>query len=217
VTGTVGTALKLTSPLTAHPLLKSIVADCAADLAPSASPAITSAMQTRFVTLYDANTAAMPDFWTSLASDPQLGAVVPQLQLTLQLGTLTQKQPGPRRHAAGAVSSGQGARSDQSSAPTSWSSLMTTENIQVPAAIAATTTPATIAQYANSIVSSLKEAFPTDYVAKLFGVSTDATNQAVAAFLGASTDFDFAAANVDGYWRPTPPPSRGSRRIKSRR
>ncbi len=77
--------------------------------------------------------------------------------------------------------------------------LMTAENIQVPAAIAATTTPATIAQYADSMVSSLKEAFPTDYVAKSFGVSTDATNQAVATFLGTSPDFDFAATNIDAY------------------
>jgi hypothetical protein len=196
-TGTVGTALNLTSPLSAHPLLKSIVADAQLTSLLAASPALTSPMQARFVTLYNANTGAMPDFWTSLAGD-SLAPVVPLIQLTLQLGALTQNNPDLV------------AKLQAQFHPTSLRDLtklsadqlvqlMTAENIQVPAAIAATTTPATIAQYANSIVGSLKVAFPTDYVAKSFSASTDATSQAVATFLGASSDFDFAATNIDAY------------------
>jgi hypothetical protein len=202
-TGTISTALNLTSPLAAHPLLKGIVADAQLTSLLATSPAITSAMQARFVTLYNANTGAMTDFWTQLASDPQLGPVVPQLQLTLQLGTLTQNNTDlvaklqAQFHPASL-------RDLTKLSTDQLVQLMTAENVQVPAAIAAMTTPATIAQYADSIVGSLKQAFPTDYVAKSFSASTDLANQAVAAFVTKSPDFDFATTHIDQYLASNP-------------
>ena len=197
-TVTVGTALSLTSRLASHPLLRGIVAGAQLTTLLAASSAITSAMQARFVTLYEANTGSMPDFWKQLANDPQLGPVVPQLQLTLQLGTLTQSNPDlvaklqAQFHPA-TVRDLTKLSTDQ------LTQLMTAENIQVPASVATATTPATIVQYAASITSALQKAFPTDYVAKSFAASTDTTNQAVATFLGKSPDFDFATTNVKAY------------------
>lgn len=198
LTATVSTTLNLTLPLASHPLLKGIVADAQLTTLLGTSPVINSAMQSRFVTLYNANQGVMPDFWTQLASDPELGAVVPQLQLTLQLGTLTSNN------------SDLVAKLQAQFHPTSTrdltkldsdqlAKLITAENIQVPPSIASTTTAATITQYADSIVSTLKEAFPTDYVAKSFTASTDTTNQAVAAFLAKSPDFDLATTNINTY------------------
>ena len=88
--GTVGDALNLTTALAAHPLLTGVVADAQLTSLLATSPAITAAMQTQFVTLYNANQGTISDFWNSLASNPQLKPVVPQLQLALQLGALTQ-------------------------------------------------------------------------------------------------------------------------------
>ncbi len=48
----------------------------------AASPAITSALRARFITLYNANEKAMAEFWGELGKDAQLGPVVPQLQLS---------------------------------------------------------------------------------------------------------------------------------------
>ena len=82
--------------------------------------------------------------------------------------------------------------------------LMTSENIQVPASVAATTTPATIAQYAASMISSLKLSFPTDYVAQSFAASSDPLNQSVATFVAKSPDFDFSATHIDHYLAANP-------------
>jgi hypothetical protein len=197
-TGTVSTTLNLSSPLASHPLLKNIVSDAQITSLLAASPALTSDLQARFVTLYDANTGSMSDFWSKLASDPQLGPVVPQLQLTLQLGTLTSNNADLVTKLI-AQFNPTSVRDLTKVSAAQLIQLMTAENVQVPASVAATTTPATIAQYAASIISTLKQAFPTDYVAQSFTASTDPTNQEVGAFLNKSSDFDFATTGIDSY------------------
>ena len=164
----------------------------------AASPAITSALRARFIALYNANEKAMAEFWSELGKDAQLGPVVPQLQLVLQFGTLTlnnselvskllaQFHPASLR--------------DLSKVDiASLIKIITDGKIQVPAQIAAATTAATITQYAEAIVGALREAFPTDSVAKALGASQDARHQAVAKFLEKSPDFDFATAKIDAY------------------
>jgi Tc toxin complex TcA C-terminal TcB-binding domain/Neuraminidase-like domain/Salmonella virulence plasmid 28.1kDa A protein len=203
VSGTVSDALDLTLPIASHPLLKNIVADAQLSALLAASPTVTSAMQARFVKLYDTNEAAMPEFWASLAQDPELGAVVPQLQLTLQLGTLTQNNPDLVAKLMAAyhpttVRDLTQVTTDQ------LDQLMTAEDVQVPPSIASATTAATIAEYANQITSTLKMAFPTDYVGKSFSASSDPTNQAVGAFIGKSPDFDFATTTIDSYLKAHP-------------
>lgn len=164
----------------------------------AASPSISSAARSHFVSLYEANENSMPDFWAELAKDPQLGPLVPQLQLLLQLGALTLHNPALVAKILAQLH------------PSSMRDLTRLDNtqlvkiisegkIQVPAKISTATTPATIARYAEAILTSLKEAFPTDFVAKSLGASSDATHQAVAAFLGKSPDFDLRTAKVDSY------------------
>ena len=98
--------------------------------------------------------------------------------------------------------------------------LMTAENVKVPSSVAASTTPATITSYASTMVATLQQAFPTAYVAKPFAASPDPVNQQVAAFLDKSTDFDFAATNIDQYLAKNPAAvsgsfgNRGSRRLQ---
>jgi peptidoglycan hydrolase-like protein with peptidoglycan-binding domain len=192
-----------TSPPALLTPVKAIVSDAQIKSLLAASPAITSAMQARFVTLYDANTGSLSDFWAKLASDPQLGPVVPRLQLTMQLGTLTSNNPDLVTKLI-AQFKPISMRDLTKVSTTQLVQLMTAENVQVPASIAATTTPATIAQYATSIVNSLKQAFPTDYVAQSFSTSTDIINQAVAAFLNKSLGFDFATTRIDTYLTANP-------------
>ena len=164
----------------------------------AASPAITSALRARFITLYNANEKEMAEFWSELGKDAQLGPVVPQLQLVLQLGTLTLNNPElvskllAQFHPAGL-------RDLSKVDNASLMKIITDEKIQVPVQIAAATTAETITQYAEAILGALQEAFPTDSVAKALSASQDVGHQAVAKFLGKSPDFDFETAKIDSY------------------
>jgi hypothetical protein len=155
-------------------------------------------MRARFISLYNDNQSAMAEFWEQLSKDPQLGPVVPQLQLLLQLGTLTLNSPQlvarllTQFHPASV-------RDLTKLDSAQLVKIITEGKIPVPKRIADTTTSATIAQYADAIIGSLKEAFPTDFVAKSLGKSTDTTHQAVAAFLNKSPDFDLATAKIDSH------------------
>ena len=160
-------------------------------------------MQESFVAASDANTAPISDFWTKLASDPQLGPVVPQLQLTLQLGTLTSNNPDLAAKLV-AQFNPSSLRDLTKVSSSQLIQMMLAENVPVPASIAATTTPATVAEYANSIVGMLKQAFPTDFVAQSFSSSTDTANQAVATFLNKSPDFDLSATHMNKYLAANP-------------
>jgi Tc toxin complex TcA C-terminal TcB-binding domain/Neuraminidase-like domain/Salmonella virulence plasmid 28.1kDa A protein len=164
----------------------------------AASPAIPGAMRARFISLYNANKKDMAEFWDDLAKDPQFGPMVPQLQLVLQLGTLTLNNPDlvskliAQFHPS-SIRDLTKLDSDQ------LIRIITEGKIQVPTQIAAATTPATIARYADAIDTALKEAFPTDAVAKALGASADTTHQAIAGFLAKSPDFDLEKEKIDTY------------------
>ena len=123
---------------------------------------------------------------------------MPQLQLVLQLGTLTLDNPElvAKLMAQFHPSS---IRDLTKLDRDRLIKIITEGKIQVPEQVADETTPTTIAQYADAIINSLQEAFPTDFVARSLGASTDKTHQAVAHFLGKAPDFDFATAKVDSY------------------
>jgi Tc toxin complex TcA C-terminal TcB-binding domain/Neuraminidase-like domain/Salmonella virulence plasmid 28.1kDa A protein len=188
----------LPSPRSTNPAPKRPGTDAQLAALLAASPEITSTMRARFVSLYNENQGAMAEFWEKLSKDQQLGPVVPQLQLLLQLGTLTLNNP---ELVAKLLTQLHPARMRDLTRLDSNQlvKIITEGKIQVPKRIADTTTPATIAQYADAMIGSLKEAFATDFVAKSLGASSDATHQAVAAFLGKSPDFDFDTAKIDTY------------------
>jgi hypothetical protein len=184
----------------------SLHAELAALLA--ASPAITGAMRARFISLYNANKKDISEFWDDLAKDAQLGPLVPELQLVLQLGTLTLDNPDlvAKLIAQFHPSS---IRELTKLDGDELIKIITQGKIQVPAKIAATTTPATIARYADAIDTALKEAFPADSIAKALSASTDATHRATASFLNQSTDFDLEKEKIDAYLAAHPTALKG--------
>jgi hypothetical protein len=202
-TDTVGSLLKLNQLITANPLLSGIVADAQLTALLETSKAITSAMQSQFVSLYDANTQPISDFWGSVAKDPILGPAVPWLQLTLQLGTLTLNNPT----LVAAIQEQLHPESIRDLTAVSAAQLvqiMSAANVKVPSAVADTTTASTLSQYADIIVGQLKTAFPTTYIGQSFSNATDPTNRLVGDFLTKSTDFDFATSRVDSYIKGHP-------------
>jgi Tc toxin complex TcA C-terminal TcB-binding domain/Neuraminidase-like domain/Salmonella virulence plasmid 28.1kDa A protein len=174
----------------------------------AASPTISAAMRARFISLYNANEKDMADFWDDLAKDAQLGRIVPQLQLVLQLGTLTLDNPDlvakliAQFHPSSIRDLTKLDRDELIK-------IITEGKIQVPAKIADTTTPATIARYADAIAGALEEAFPADSVAKALSASTDATHQAIANFLSKSPDFDIEKEKIDDYLAAHPAALKG--------
>ena len=164
----------------------------------AASPAITGAVRTRFISLYNANHRFMAEFWEQLTKDPELGPAVPQLQLVLQLGTLTLNNPQLVAKLLGQFHPSS-LRDLTKLDSAQLIKIITDGKIQVPAKIGAATTPETIAKYADSIHSALQEAFPTDSVAKALGASTDTKHQAIAGFLAKSADFDLEKEKIDTY------------------
>ena len=91
-TTTVAQLLQLDAPVESNPYVAGIVAQTDLTSLLRTSPALSAnaAAIATFVTQYATYQGSMSAFWTSLSQNDQLKSLVPELQLTLQLGTLTQ-------------------------------------------------------------------------------------------------------------------------------
>ncbi|HEY6330968.1 MAG TPA: hypothetical protein VI756_16670, partial [Blastocatellia bacterium] len=194
---TVGRLLNLNQPLQSHPLFAVGVNQAQLGELLSTNPllAASTQLQTDFINAYAASTGSMADFWAELSKNEEFTGLIPQLQLTLQLGAFTLNNTPLVAALQTALNVSTFRELTQLTAAT-LTNLITSNNIQVPAGIPGQTA----ADYAAAMMSLLKAAFPTDFVAQGLQTSTDPLNKGVATFLANSKDFDLAAAtNVTSY------------------
>jgi hypothetical protein len=195
-TTSVGTLLNLNQPLQSHPLFRVGVNQAQLGELLSTNPKLTSTkLQTDFITAYAASSGSMSDFWSQLSKNAEFTNLIPQLQLTLQLGafSLNNTPLVAALQEALKLSTLRDLTTQVTAA--SLTNLITVNKIQIPAGIPGQTA----ANYAAALMSLLTAAFPTDFVAQGLNKSTDEVNQGVATFLANSADFDFAATNVNSY------------------
>lgn len=194
-TTTVGTLLNLNQSLQSHPLFTIGVNQAQLGELLSTNPALTSTqLQTDFINAYAASTGSMSDFWSQLGQNKEFTNLIPQIQLTLQLGAFSLNNT-PLVAALQNTLKPTALRDLTTQLTTATlTNLITSNNIPVPAGIPGQTA----ANYASAMMSLLTAAFPTDFVAQSFQKS-DPLNRGVATFLGNSPDFDLATTNVNSY------------------
>lgn len=198
-TTTVGQFLGLDKTIAGNPLFSGIVAQAnlSALLGTSAVLA-TGQLQTDFIQKYTAFNGSIKDFWDQLGQDPTYKAIVPELQLTMQLGVLTLNNPllVSALRASYKPNSIRDLTKLDVATLTLW---MTQQKISVPVGITGSTPAEQLSNYASGIVGLLQSAFPTDYVAKQLTGSKDATLQSVAKVLGNAPDVDLQSTNLAVY------------------
>ncbi len=197
---TVSDLLGLDQPLQSNPAFASDMAKAgiASLLATSPTLASQQQLQADFINQYAAWTGSIGAFWATLSANPEFTKAVPELQLTLQLGTLTSNN-APLVSAIRSTYQISSLRDLTTIDAKQWSALIATKGIEVPAGIAQSTGLSASDNYAAAILSLLEAAFPTDYVTLAFESSTDPLNRYVAKFLADSRSFDFRSSNIDAY------------------
>ena len=196
---TVGQLLGLDKTIASNPLFSGTVAQTNLAALLATSPVLaTVQLQTVFIQKYAAFQGSIQDFWTQLAQDPTLKAIVPELQFTMQLGVLTLNNPqlvSALRESYKPSSIRDLTKIDLATL----TQLMTQQKISVPVGIAGSTPAERLSNYAGGIVGLLQAAFPTDYVAKDLAGSKDAGLQSVAKVLVNAPDIDLKSTNLAVY------------------
>ena len=198
ITTTVGAALGLDQIVGQNPLFAGAVQSAQLGSLVAATPGLSKTLQTNFVNLYTSHQGTIQDFWSGLKTNKQFAAVVPQIQLTLQLGMLTLNNAslvGALRSKFQPATVRDLAKLD---AP-ALAQVILSANVSIPAGIPGANPTEQAANYAQAMVGLLTAAFPTDYVAKGLAASTDKANQGVARFLGHARDFDLGSTQIDKY------------------
>lgn len=198
-TTTVGDLLGLDMPVNQNPLFESDVAKVNLATLLGTSPALANPqLQDTFISRYVSFQGAIQDFWKQLSQDAQFKAVVPELQFTLQLGALSLNNPALVTAIRSQYKPSSLRDLTKLDTPT-LGQLITTRKIPVPADFPGATPAEKATNYSDAIISLLKSAYPTDYVARGLSSSTDPINKGVATFLANSQDFDFRTTDVDSY------------------
>ncbi len=198
-TTTVGALLGLNRTIEGNPIFSGMVAQTNLTTLLTTSPALTSVqLQTDFINKYAAFQGTMPDFWTQLSQDAEFKEVVPELQLTMQLGALTLKN-ALLVSALRTTYKPSSLRDLTKLDAQALQQLITSQKIPIPSGISGSTPAEQLTNYVNGIVRLLEAAFPTDYVAKGLAASTGAALQSVAKVLSNSPGIDLGATNLDGY------------------
>jgi GH18 family chitinase len=197
--------LNLDAPINANPILTSTVnmAGMAILLKTSSALASNTQLIDDFNSKYAAFKGSIASLWNTLSQSDEFKSVVPELQLTLQLGTLTLANPPLVAALRAQFPQMTSPRALTSLSVTDWQQLITTHNIAVPASIAGATSEEKISNYASSIVGTLKAAFPGAYFAQGLQEATKSSNNAidsvVVTFLNNSSDFDVLSSNLTNY------------------
>jgi hypothetical protein len=155
--------------------------------------------QRRFIERYAHHEGAIQDFWAGLRKDPAFGdAAVDDLQLTLQLGTLTANHPP----LVAALRSRGITRASETSALTAddWRALVQGEvdgqPVGVPDSIAGATEAGRLDNYLILLNERVTRAFPTAHAAKALKALPDWRSSPAVAFLEANPDFNLHKANL---------------------
>jgi len=204
-TTTIGDLLDLNSPLNSNPIFAGEVNKVGMATLLSTSPGLAANPQLidDFINSYANATGSMADFWQSLSQDNEFKAAVPELQFTLQLGTLTLDNPT-------LVSALRARYPDiktlvqlTSLSSAQWQQLITSPNVTMPASIQGSTPAEQASNYEASIVATLKAALPGTYFVSglqaAIVASKDPVDQGIATFLSNAPDFDILNTNLNTY------------------
>ena len=168
-TTTIGTLLGLNTALQDNPILAAQVNRLALATMLGTTPSLAAQPQVidDFVRLYAGSTSSIQAFWTSLSQNAEFQAVVPDMQLTLQLGNLT-LQNAPLVQALQNLRQQGTFQSLQDLVKlnaVAWTKLIATpingQTIAIPAGIAGATPQAQTANYVAAMMSGLQAMFPT--------------------------------------------------------
>lgn len=174
------------------------------------SGALSSLDQQATLLMLSANHTGSPEeFWSQLRAHPdfQDNGTVERIQLTLQLGMLTQNHL-PLIQELQQTDQIKTTRDLVKLDAAAWTDLVNRQAngnpVGIPPGVSGATQQERIANYVNSIVSVLQAAFPTDTVAQLIAkapnINLDApTRQTVTRFFANSPDFDLRKSHVDTY------------------
>ena len=88
-----------------------------------------------FINRYTSFQGSLPDFWNTLGQDPEYKAEVPESQLTLQLGTLTQDNPPFVSVLRASYPQMTSPRALTTLSETDWQQMITSQHIPVPDSI----------------------------------------------------------------------------------
>jgi len=204
-TTTVGDLLGLNTPLQDNPLFASETNKANLDALLNTSPTLAAnpALVEQFISAYAASSSSVADFWTSLAENSAFTAVVPELQLTLQLGTLTLGSASlvaalraryPQMTSLSAL---------VTMSDADWTQLITSGNVVIPASITGATPTERVGNYAAAITGTLAEAFPGatfgNVLQRSLATSEQTADRGVARILASATDFDILNTNISTY------------------
>jgi GH18 family chitinase len=204
-TATIADVLWLDQPLDANPLFAGDAgkASLASLLGTTSAAGANAKLADDFITAYAAFDGSAADFWAALAQNPEFQNAVPELQLTLQLGALTQSNTALVAALRTRVPNMASPQALVALTAADLQQLITSQNIPVPAAITGATAADKAANYAASIIAILKDAYPGAYfaqgLAQTVGSADDVVSRGVAAFLANASDFDFLHSNLTTY------------------
>lgn len=160
-TTTIGDLLQLNMPLGSNPLFSADVtkAGFASLLATSPSLGPNQQLQADLINRYLGSAGSIQDFWSQLSADPEFKAALPEIQFTLQLGTLTLNN-SPLVAALRKQYQPQALQALISLTASNWTQLIVGNNVAIPASITGNTSAQKIANYVSAIMGSLQSAFP---------------------------------------------------------
>ena len=205
-TTTVADLLGLNSSISANPLLSSVVKQTGLASLLRTSATLTSSTQLidDFISQYAVFQGSMSNFWSLLSQNTEFKAVVPELQLTLQLGTLTLDNPQLVSALRTQYPQMTSPRSLTPLSAADWEKLIAGQNITVPAAITGATAAAKASNYAAAIVNTLKQAFPGAYFAQdlqaVVSASKNPVDQGISTFIKNAPDFDILNTNINAFY-----------------
>ncbi len=204
-TTTVGQLLALDQPISANPLLSGVAghANLATLLQTSATLKANATLIDDFITSYASSQGSMVTFWTAMSQNAEFKAVVPELQLTLQLGTLTQGNPSLVAALRAKYPQMTSPRTLAAMSAADWEQLITSQHIAIPASIAGATPAEQVTNYAATITATVEEAFPGatfgNTLRQSLAGSKQVVDQGVATVLANASDLDILDTNLAAY------------------
>jgi hypothetical protein len=204
-TTTIGDLLGLDQKVSDNPLLAGLVGqvNLATLLQTSASLKANATLIDDFIASYANFQGSMTSFWTTLSQNAEFTAGVPELQLTLQLGTLTLGSPSLVTAIRARYPQMTSPRSLVTMSAADWDQLITSQHVTIPASITGSTPVEQASNYATTIASSLAVAFPGpsfgNALQNALAASAQAADKGVATFLSKASDFDILNTNLSTY------------------
>ncbi|MGP0019099.1 MAG: neuraminidase-like domain-containing protein [Candidatus Sulfotelmatobacter sp.] len=204
-TTTVSDLLGLNSAINANPIFAGEVnkVDLAALLKTSPTLAANAQLIDDFVGQYAAASGSTAAFWSALSQNAEFKAAIPELQLALQLGTLTLDNPP--------LVTVLRTKYPQMTSPVTlatlstseWEQLITSQGVTIPESITGSTPAERVSNYAAAITGTLQKAFPGitfgSALQQSLAGSKLAMDRELAGVLSKASDLDILNTNLSTY------------------